>query len=92
MPEGGKLEVGADVVDGKWVRVQVADTGSGIPQEHLSQIFDPFFTTKDPGMGTGLGLAVSHGIIEEHGGRIEVSSDPGRGTTFSVFLPVAEEA
>jgi two-component system NtrC family sensor kinase len=92
MPEGGELEVAADVVQDQWVRVEVTDTGSGIPQEHLSQIFDPFFTTKDPGMGTGLGLAVSHGIVEEHGGRIEVTSDPGQGTTFSVYLPVAEEA
>jgi len=92
MPEGGKLGVVADVVEGEWVRVEVTDTGSGIPQEHLPQIFDPFFTTKDPGMGTGLGLAVSHGIIEEHGGRIEVTGDPGQGTTFSVYLPVAEES
>jgi len=92
MPEGGELGVGADVVDGKWVRVEVADSGPGIPPEHLPQIFDPFFTTKDPGLGTGLGLSVSHGIIEEHGGRIEVTSDPGEGTTFSVYLPVAGES
>jgi len=90
MPEGGELRVEACVVDGEWVRVDVTDTGPGIPTEHLSQIFDPFFTTKDPGMGTGLGLSVSHGIIQEHGGRIEVTSDPGQGTTFSVYLPVAE--
>jgi signal transduction histidine kinase len=90
MPEGGELRVEADVVDDQWVRVEVSDTGPGIPPEHLSQIFDPFFTTKDPGMGTGLGLSVSHGIIEEHGGRIEVTSDLGQGTTFSVYLPVAE--
>jgi len=90
MPDGGSLQVQADVSEGKWVRVRVADTGLGIGPEHLSQIFDPFFTTKDPGMGTGLGLSVSHGIIEEHGGRIEVTSEPGQGTTFSVYLPVAE--
>jgi len=90
MSEGGELRVEADVVEGGWVRVRVTDTGPGIPQEHLSQIFDPFFTTKDPGMGTGLGLSVSHGIIEEHGGRIEVASEPGQGTTFSVSLPMAE--
>ncbi len=91
MPEGGSLGVEADAVDGAWVRVRVSDTGPGIPQEHLPRIFDPFFTTKDPGKGTGLGLSVSHGIVEEHGGRIEVSSDPGSGTTFSVFLPIAGE-
>jgi two-component system NtrC family sensor kinase len=90
MPEGGKLTVEADVVENDWVRVRVADTGVGIPPEHLSQIFDPFFTTKDPGKGTGLGLSVSHGIVKEHGGRIEVASDPGQGTTFSVYLRVAE--
>jgi signal transduction histidine kinase len=90
MSEGGTLKVDVGIVDGDWLRVQVTDTGPGIPQEHLTQIFDPFFTTKDPGMGTGLGLAVSHSIIEEHGGRIEVVSVPAQGTTFSVFLPVAE--
>jgi signal transduction histidine kinase len=90
MESGGELSVDAEVVDGASVRVRVADTGPGIPQENLSQIFDPFFTTKDPGMGTGLGLSVSHGIVEEHGGRIEVTSELGQGTTFSVYLPVAE--
>jgi signal transduction histidine kinase len=90
MSEGGELRVEATAVNGDWVRVQVSDTGSGIPPEHLPEIFDPFFTTKGPGMGTGLGLSVSHGIVAEHGGRIEVTSDPGKGTTFSVYLPVAE--
>jgi signal transduction histidine kinase len=89
MPEGGRLEVKGETVEDVWVRVRVTDDGAGIPPEHLSQIFDPFFTTKGPGMGTGLGLSVSHGIIEQHGGRIEVTSDPGKGTTFSVFLPIA---
>ncbi len=92
MESGGELGVDAEVVDGASVRVRVTDTGPGIPLENLSQIFDPFFTTKDPGMGTGLGLSVSHGIIEEHGGRIEVTSELGQGTTFSVYLPVAEGA
>ena len=64
------------------------DTGPGIAAEQLKKIFDPFFTTKPIGEGTGLGLSISHGIIERHGGKIEVESAPGQGTTFSVFLPV----
>ena len=68
--------------------LSVADTGQGIAPEHLTRIFDPFFTTKEVGEGTGLGLAVSHGIIEHHGGLIEVDSAPGQGTCFRVFLPV----
>ncbi len=91
MPNGGTLRVRAEVVEDEWIRIQVTDTGRGIPEEQIPMIFDPFFTTKDPGTGTGLGLSVSHGIIEEHGGRIEVESKPGRGTTFSVLLPIAQE-
>ncbi len=70
------------------VVVTVSDTGAGIPSEQLSKIFDPFFTTKPVGEGTGLGLSISHGIVERHGGRIEVESTPGRGTTFTISLPV----
>jgi len=73
-----------------WVEVRIADSGPGIPAEHLSHIFDPFFTTK--AAGTGLGLAVSYGIVQEHGGTIEVESAIGRGTTFVVALPVAGAA
>jgi signal transduction histidine kinase len=69
------------------VRVGIHDTGSGIRPEHLDRIFDPFFTTKDVGKGTGLGLYVSYGIVEKHGGRIEVQSVLGEGTTFTVVLP-----
>jgi two-component system NtrC family sensor kinase len=74
------------------VVIEVADTGCGIPPEHLDRIFDPFFTTKEVGEGTGLGLSISHGIVERHGGRIEVESTPGQGTVFRVVLPVMEEA
>ena len=66
---------------------QVIDTGGGIPNEIISKIFDPFFTTKEVGKGTGLGLSIIYGIIEQHGGKIKVSSEPGKGTTFTCFLP-----
>lgn len=72
----------------EWVAVTVQDTGSGIHPDHLNKIFDPFFTTKPAGEGTGLGLAVSYGIVSNHGGRIEVESQIGVGSTFTVWLPV----
>jgi signal transduction histidine kinase/DNA-binding response OmpR family regulator len=71
-----------------WVWVEISDTGKGIEPEHLNRIFDPFFTTKPVGTGTGLGLSLSYGIVEKHGGRIEVDSELGKGTTFRVWLPV----
>jgi len=70
--------------------VEVSDTGKGIAPEHLKKIFDPFFTTKPIGKGTGLGLSLSYGIIQKHHGRIEVQSEPGKGTTFRVWLPVKQ--
>lgn len=69
------------------VRLTVADEGEGIAAENLPKIFDPFFTTKEVGHGTGLGLALSHGIVDRHGGRIEVQSEVGRGATFAVVIP-----
>jgi signal transduction histidine kinase len=74
--------------NGESVEVVFSDTGKGIPEEHLHKIFDPFFTTKDATRGTGLGLAVSYGIIKKHGGEIAVESAVGKGTTFTVRLPV----
>ena len=69
--------------------MEVRDTGCGIPAERLDEIFEPFFTTKPVGKGTGLGLSVSYGIIQRHGGRIEVRSEEGKGSAFAVVLPAA---
>jgi two-component system, NtrC family, sensor kinase len=74
------------------VCVKIADTGRGIPQEHLNRIFDPFFTTKPVGEGTGLGLSLSYGIVNKHKGRIEVDSVVGKGTTFHIWLPIKQPA
>ncbi len=76
--------------EGSFVRIDVIDTGVGIPKQHLGKIFDPFFTTKEVGKGTGLGLSVSFGIIQKHRGSITVKSEEGKGTTVTVFLPIAE--
>ena len=70
--------------------VEVSDTGVGIPSEHLARIYDPFFTTKAEGRGTGLGLSVTYGIVQEHGGTLTCESDPQQGTRFRLVLPLAE--
>lgn len=96
MPDGGELvittsnrrpsrEIGA------WVCLTVRDNGAGIPPALVSKLFEPFFTTKEPGRGTGLGLATVFGIVQQHKGRIEVESEPGKGSAFHVFLPVSIE-
>ncbi len=77
--------------DQKGIWIEFADTGEGIPKENLSRIFDPFFSTKEVGKGTGLGLSTSYGIIEGHGGRIDVKSQVGRGSTFRIELPTEPE-
>ncbi len=77
--------------DRRHVRVSVADTGVGINPRDLPRIFDPFFTTKSPGEGTGLGLSVSYGIVKDHGGEILVESEPGKGSVFTVLLPLTAE-
>jgi hypothetical protein len=76
--------------DGRFVAIRISDTGPGIPAGNLNHIFDPFFTTKDVGQGSGLGLAVSHRIVEEHGGWIEVGNQQTGGAVFAVYLPKAE--
>jgi two-component system NtrC family sensor kinase len=86
MPNGGTLMVRSSAAGGR-VEVTVTDTGCGIKREHLDKIFEPFFTTKPVGKGTGLGLSVSYGIVQQHGGTLEVDSEPGKGTTFVVILP-----
>ncbi len=101
MQEGGRLTVGAsnltidaqsaamrrDVKAGRYVVIEVKDTGTGIPPELINRIFEPFFTTKEPGKGTGLGLSTVLGLVRGHGGFVEVDSSPGKGSTFRVHLP-----
>jgi len=88
MPQGGRLWLSAVNSSENEVTIKIADTGMGICNEDLPHIFEPFFTTKKEGKGTGLGLAVVYGIVERHGGKIEVSSAPNKGTTFAITLPV----
>jgi signal transduction histidine kinase len=88
MPRGGWLSITTRQA-AQHVEVEVADTGSGIPSEHLSRIYDPFFTTKAIGRGTGLGLSITYGIVHEHGGSISCSSVPDQGTRFRLRLPLA---
>ena len=88
MPGGGRLEV-RTWSDGAIARVEVGDTGQGIAPEHLRRIYDPFFTTKAARKGTGLGLSVSYGIIQEHGGAIEVENRRAGGALFRLELPLA---
>ena len=87
MPDGGTLRFRAYPQHNS-VAIEVEDNGVGIPSENLSKIFEPFFTTKEVGKGTGLGLAVCYGIITDHAGRLSVRSTPGKGTTFTILLPV----
>ncbi len=82
-----KITIKAEEYNNREVKIMITDTGVGIPEATIERIFDPFFTTKDIGKGTGLGLFVSHYIIEQHNGTISVSSRPGKGTTFTIILP-----
>ena len=106
MPGGGTLAIRTAMVDlaapvqrglelvssGRYVAIEIADTGSGIPKENLSRIFEPFFSTKDVGAGTGLGLSTVYGIVHQTGGYIFVESAVGEGTTFTVYLPAQAQA
>src|SRR5436305_13587986 len=95
MPTGGTLKI--STANGDGVSVAVSDTGSGIAQEHINRIYDPFFTTKTApregqNRGTGLGLSVTYGIIQEHAGKIRVESNAGSGTTFALDFPLSRKA
>ena len=106
MPSGGRIHIELDQVEldgsagenrsaaapGRYVRLSVSDTGSGMTPEIVAQIFEPFFTTKEEGKGTGLGLATVYGIVQQGGGTIEVESQPGAGTTFRICLPQVADA
>lgn len=86
LPEGGAITISAMADAAATILISVADNGTGIAQENIEKIFDPFFTTKEPGKGTGLGLAISARLVESFGGRIDVTSECGKGTTFTLWL------
>ena len=87
IPERGTITIRTGQQD-EQVWIEVSDTGEGIPQDNLTRLFEPFFTTKPVGKGTGLGLSLTFGIVQNHGGRIEVHSEVGQGTTFRIWLPI----
>jgi len=101
MPDGGSIHINLDNLDfvlpedapvkgmrtGSWVRIQIADTGTGIPEDVLPHIFEPFFTTKEIGMGSGLGLAQVQGLVKQHGGEVVVDTTLGKGSVFDLYFP-----
>lgn len=86
----GEIRISTRKIDGS-VEIKISDTGAGIPKENLSKIFDPFFTTKEVGKGTGLGMNVAYNIIQKHNGTIDVESEIGKGTTFTITIPIEEQ-
>jgi len=91
IPESGEIRIRTEERDG-WIIIAISDNGSGIAPEHLPRIFEPFFTTKPVGQGTGLGLSLSYSIVQRHGGRIDVESTPGKGTCFTIRIPIEPPA
>lgn len=105
MPRGGNIKITTSIINieqdmtlknpeakkGKYIMVKVADTGTGIPKEIMDKIFDPFFTTKPVGKGTGMGLSTVHGVVKNHGGWVDVESEVGKGTTFTLYFPVPDK-
>ncbi|RME75293.1 MAG: hypothetical protein D6784_08195 [Chloroflexi bacterium] len=99
MPDGGILTISLSVTSGRngketqdrYLLIRVSDTGMGIPPENIGKLFEPFFTTKERGAGSGLGLFVSHLIVDQHGGALEVDSRPGLGATFTIKLPISRQ-
>src|SRR5882672_5092232 len=103
MPEGGRLTLRVDTINldgstamalvegnaGNYARLSVSDTGTGIDEQTRARLFEPFFTTKEQGRGTGLGLSIVYGIVKQSAGYITVISEPGRGATFIIYLPLA---
>ncbi|RJR52875.1 MAG: two-component sensor histidine kinase, partial [Desulfobacteraceae bacterium] len=93
-PSGGEIRIctrylfSATEMNHKGVEIAISDTGTGIEPENLDKLFDPFFTTKEVGQGTGLGLSISLGIVQRHGGTIQVQSKVGEGSTFTIWLPI----
>ena len=91
MKETGTLTINTEKIEDNKVKIEFIDTGSGIPKENLKKVFDPFFTTKPVGKGTGLGMSISYRVIHDHNGTIEVESEVGKGTKFTIILPINHE-
>lgn len=87
----GKITISTELLDGKRIKIEIKDTGRGMDAETTQKVFDPFFTTKDVSQGTGLGMSISYGIVQKHGGEIQVESKPGVGTSFVILLPVRNQ-